>query len=205
MSDESHATTGSGAGSKLKEHLGRKSGLTKLLVLGALVMTIVGAVFQGIAWANKSKAPEASAPAAQNAPQSVVPPGGRSFLGSDQSSGNAQDAAATTEASAQPDPGYSWSPALTKFSFSFVAAFCIAAALRLFIKTAAFFVGLALIVVFALQYFHVVDIDWMGISRQSEGVLNWMQAQFSSFQTFVTGQLPGTAAAIGGFYLGFKR
>lgn len=199
MSDQQNESGGSGAGGKLKEHLARKSSLTKLLVMGALVTTLVGAAFQGIAMAKKPK--PADAPAITQKSGQATPPGGRSFLGQSES----PSAPAPQETPALEESGLSWSPALTKFSFSFVAAFCVAMALRLFIKTAAFFVGLALIVVFALQYFHVIDIDWMGISRQSEGVLNWLRAQFNSFQTFITGQLPGTAAAAAGFFLGFKR
>ena len=131
---------------------------------------------------------------------------GRTFLPDNLSTGD--DVRSIPPRESQPPSRPSardWSPALFKLGFSFFAGFCIAAALRLFFKAAAAFIGLVLLAAFALQYAGLFHINWADVAQHGEGVLAWLRTQTATFRQFILGQLPSAASAAAGLIAGWRR
>jgi uncharacterized membrane protein (Fun14 family) len=116
------------------------------------------------------------------------------------------DGAGTAEASEAADaaPELRWSPVLFKTGFSFFIAFTIGFALRSFLRIALVAVGLLALAVFGLQYAGLLNVDWAAMSERWDGLLAWLGPQVSSFQAFITGQLPSAATATAGLYAGWR-
>ncbi len=98
-----------------------------------------------------------------------------------------------------------WSPTIFRLGFSFFAAFCVAYALRSFLKLAIIGIGLLLIGLFALQYFDLIQVDWTEIGSRYDSVSAWIRAQTATFRTFIQGALPSSASAAVGLIAGFRR
>ncbi len=112
---------------------------------------------------------------------------------------NADDADPAAEAAP------AWAPMLFRLGFGFFAGFCIAYALRTFMKIFLFGCGVALLGMFGLQYAGLIEVDWSSVATRWEDARDWSLAQVSGFGSFVTGYIPSTASAIVGFGLGFRR
>ena len=108
-------------------------------------------------------------------------------------------------AEAEPSPVAQWSPAIFRLGFSFVAAFCMAYALRTFARIAAVVIGSALLLLVGLHYSGLVEVRWDAMEERYNGLSGWLGAQTKSFAALVTGYLPSAAAAAAGFVAGFTR
>ena len=97
-----------------------------------------------------------------------------------------------------------WSPALFRLGFSFFIGFAVAYALRSFVKLSLISAGFFVMALLGMQYAGFVEINWTLIGQQYESAGAWLSGQFDSFRTFVTGELPSAAGALGGLGLGFK-
>lgn len=97
-----------------------------------------------------------------------------------------------------------YSPALLRGGVSFFVAFCLAFALRAFLRIGAIFVGIWALSVFVLAYLGWVEVHWDQIDAAFKGVTTNIGEQFQTFQTFVTGSLPSTGLAVAGLLAGFK-
>lgn len=165
------------------------AGWQKLLAIVSLVVTVGGLGLMGTA----ALRGDATPPATVDAPRA---PG--LALGAVEG---------TPVAAAAEDRTFldEWSPTIFKLGFSFFAAFCVAYALRSFVKIALVSIGLLLIALFALQYFDLIEVDWNEWSSRYESVAGWLRAQTGSFRTFIQGALPSSASAGLGFIAGFRR
>ncbi len=108
-------------------------------------------------------------------------------------------------ADADPGPLETWSPTIFRLGFSFFVGFAIAFAVRSFLKVAVLIAGVILIVLFALQYFGAIDVNWALMESWFTNAGGWVKAQASSVQEFVTGYLPSGASALAGLTMGFRR
>jgi uncharacterized membrane protein (Fun14 family) len=106
-----------------------------------------------------------------------------------------------------PEPTFlgEWSPTIFRLGFSFFAAFCVAYALRSFIRIAIVAIGLLLVAIFGLQYTGLIEVDWSEWGSRYDSVAAWLSAQTASFRTFIQGALPSTGSAALGFLAGFRR
>ncbi|MEL6184643.1 MAG: hypothetical protein AAFU79_08480 [Myxococcota bacterium] len=100
-----------------------------------------------------------------------------------------------------------WSPLLIKGGFSFAVAFALGFALRSFLRLALLVVGTIGLAIFALAYWGGVDLS-PAMTKGAElwdGFAGQVQAEASSFQAFMTGNLPSAASASLGLFSGFKK
>ncbi len=98
-----------------------------------------------------------------------------------------------------------WSPVVFRMGFSFLVGFCVAYALRAFVKVAILAVGMALLVIVGLHYAGLIDVDYSAMERGYDRLAEWAGAQTAGFREFLTGYLPSTASAALGLFAGFKR
>jgi uncharacterized membrane protein (Fun14 family) len=185
---------------KVADHVRRMRPWQKgLLVLSIGLMAGGVALRMFAAPPAQSPAPVVSAPSAQR------PAPGRTLLPDNLAlEEEARDSRPAPPAPSRPS-ARDWSPALFKLGFSFFAGFCIAAALRLFFKAAAAFIGLVLLATFALQYAGLIHINWSDVAQQGEGVLAWLKSQTATFRQFILGQLPSAGSAAAGLFVGWRR
>ena len=107
----------------------------------------------------------------------------------------------------QAEPSFSedLSPALFALGLSFVAAFCVAYALRAALKLALIAIGLGVLAVLALNHTGMISINW-SVAQGWYGQLGpWLSQQTASLRQFVTGYLPSSASATAGLVAGFTR
>jgi uncharacterized membrane protein (Fun14 family) len=116
--------------------------------------------------------------------------------------------AAGSSSTAEPAPGESgasgWSPFFLKNGFSFLAAFCVGYAARVWLGITFTVLGTILIAVFALSYFEVITVDWSTIGDVWGGLARRLGEELSDFRGFVTGSLPQAGSASVGLVAGFK-
>lgn len=98
-----------------------------------------------------------------------------------------------------------WYPQMFRLGFSFFVGFCIAYALRVFFKLAAFAAGGVLLLLFGLQYAGIITVDWSVMGGHYDSLVGWLGVQAGSMRTFVTGYLPSTATATAGLIMGFRK
>jgi uncharacterized membrane protein (Fun14 family) len=111
----------------------------------------------------------------------------------------------TGDAGAQPEPSQLevWSPAIFRLGFSCFAGFCMAYALRAFMKITIVVTGIALLGLFGLQYAGLINVDWGAMEGVYNTVTAWVRQQTGSFAEFVSGYLPSAASGAAGFAAGF--
>ncbi|HUS93015.1 MAG TPA: FUN14 domain-containing protein [Phycisphaerae bacterium] len=98
-----------------------------------------------------------------------------------------------------------WYPAIFRLGFSFFVGFCIAYALRVFLKVSLLAIGVILLALFGLQYAGVVQVNWSAMETHYQSVASWLTGQFASFRDFVTGYLPSASSGVMGMLVGFKK
>ena len=130
-------------------------------------------------------------------------PGGEGETRSDDPTSEQTSEAAGTEAS--DDEQALWPAALFRLGFGFFAGFCMGYALRTFFRISFVAIGLLLLMLFGLQYAGLIDVDWSAMESVFDNTVAWLRTNLAGFREFVTGQLPSTAAAIGGVFIGFKK
>ena len=129
---------------------------------------------------------------------SLVEGGARTFPGA----GSQSDA---LESEGMPSSG-SLAPLLTKGALSFLVGFCIAYAVRTFLKISAVFLGGAAILFFALQYFGLIPaMDMSALEDKFQQFAAAAGQQLNNFKSFVEGNLPSSAAATFGIFTGWKK
>ena len=92
-----------------------------------------------------------------------------------------------------------------RLGFSFFAGFCIAYALRAFLKLTLLAIGLVLLLLLGLQYAGVIEVDFSAMGEHYDTAVGWLRTQVTSFHQFVTGYLPSSATAGLGLFAGFRR
>ncbi len=175
----------------------RLPGWKKVLVAGSVALMAAGLGLQGYSYA---RGPEAQPPA----------PGGTERKGLVQPKGflpGTSHAVADGQGDAEsPDDGArDWYPAMFRWGFSFFVGFCIAYALRTFLKLTVVVIGLLLAVLFGLQHAGIIQVDWSAMNSYYGPIGNWLAEQTSSFHRFVTGHLPSSGTAALGLVVGFKK
>lgn len=98
-----------------------------------------------------------------------------------------------------------WPGALFRLGFGFFAGFAIGYAARAFLRISILAAGLLLLGLFGLQYAGLISVDWAAMETVFDHVVNWLRTNTADFRNFITGQLPSTAAGLGGLLVGFKK
>ena len=171
----------------------RKSIWRSKLLLGAIAITLLGVALWAYALATR---PE---------PAQLPPDSSRSALVSGFASGDPNAPAPQAAPKADPRLVDEAAPAVARFGGSFIAGFCIAYALRKFIKIGAFVVGTILIGLFALNYFGVVDVNTQLITDSLENAVAWVRGEAGAVKDVVLGYLPSAGAGATGLIVGARK
>jgi uncharacterized membrane protein (Fun14 family) len=164
----------------------------KVSLAVAIVVMLVGVGLWAYAALTTTGAP--AAPARTSSPSALAP-----------HSLAPMDAPASETTDAAPSSIAVWSPAIFRLGFSFVAAFCMAYALRTFARIVVIAVGSALLMLVALQYAGLIEVRWDVMEERYTNLSSWLSAQTSTFTALITGYLPSAASAGAGFIAGFTR
>ena len=177
----------------------RLPGWKKVLLAGSVALMAAGLGLQGYSYA---RGPESrvSAPSGAERKGLVQPKG---FLPG--TSPAAADGPGQGDAESPDDGARDWYPAMFRWGFSFFVGFCIAYALRTFLKLTVVVIGLLLAVLFGLQHAGIIQVDWSAMNSYYGTIGNWLAEQTSSFHRFVTGHLPSSGTATLGLVVGFKK
>lgn len=184
------------SGSQTKPARARVPGYKKILLAISLALAGAGLGMHVVA-AGRSEA----GPAEPNQSRPFAPVKG--FLPTnhdDQLAGGWTDPAQTQDAATS-----QWYPQMFRLGFSFFVGFCIAYALRVFFKLAAFGAGMVLLLLFGLQYAGIISVDWSAMGGHYDTLIRWLGAQVGSMRAFITGYLPSTATASAGLIMGFRQ
>jgi uncharacterized membrane protein (Fun14 family) len=106
---------------------------------------------------------------------------------------------------ADPAAGDTWGPAFLKMGFSFFVGFALGYALRTFLRVTLVVAGVVFLILFALQYFQYVVIDWQKMSVDFDQLMARARSSASSVKAFVTGSLPAAGLGGAGLLAGFRR
>lgn len=98
-----------------------------------------------------------------------------------------------------------YAPFFVKGGFSFLIAFCVGLALRVFFKGTALVVGAIALALFGLQQVGWVTVDWNAMSDWWDQISGKVLAKTEGFRGFMTGNLPSAGLASLGLFTGFKK
>ncbi len=103
------------------------------------------------------------------------------------------------------ESAFSYSPFFIKGGFSFLIAFCVGLAVRMFLKVTGLFVGVVALALFLLNKAGWVDVDWQTMSDQWDRFSGTIASQADGFKSFITGSLPAAGMGALGLFAGFKK
>ena len=92
-----------------------------------------------------------------------------------------------------------------RLGFSFIAGFCLGSFVRATLKIAAIALGFWLAMTVILSYYGLVDVNWEGLASVWNHFASNVEAEWGSFQRFITGSLPAAGLVATGFAIGLKR
>ncbi|MCR9244490.1 MAG: hypothetical protein NXI31_05620 [bacterium] len=92
-----------------------------------------------------------------------------------------------------------------RLGFSFVVGFALGSFVRATMRFAAIALGFWLAMTLILAYYDLVVVNWQSIDDLWAHFMGAIEAEWASFQTFITGSLPAAALVATGFFVGFKR
>ena len=175
----------------------------KALLLTSAVLMLGGLAVRGYSYLREpDKAPETE----QKSDATRLP--GAGFLPSASPEPEAApEPKASGEATPQPTDWKleDWSPAAFRLGLGFFLGFCIAYALRAFLKICIVAIGLIVLVFVGLQYAGVVAVDWAALQTHYDRVAPWLAEQTAGLRQFITGYLPSSGTAALGLFTGFRR
>ncbi len=189
----------------------------RMLLIGAMAFVALGIGLRVAGRADEGATSETStAPANGPAtPGATVPGAGGEPSGSTGLEGAAnslvedgQSLTGKSPAAQSPAPASEedsgWSPFFLRNGFSFLVAFAIGFAARVWLKITMMVLGTILIGVFALSYFGVLEVDWSTMGKVWDGIAGRIGEEMKDFKGFVTGSLPQTGMGTLGLIAGFK-
>ncbi len=169
---------------------------SKKVVAWKVGLVAMAIVFLVIGWSFKRSPEEVQQ---VNQAYSAQATGGTSLVGGGWN-GNTGNPPAEADSGLQ---GYA--PFFVKGGFSFLIAFCVGLALRIFFKGTALVVGAIALALFGLQQVGWVSVDWQAMSNWWDQISGKVLAKTEGFKGFMTGNLPSAGLASLGLFTGFKK
>ncbi len=114
-------------------------------------------------------------------------------------------AATSTDTGATSQQPWYLSPKALNIGGSVLGGFLIGWLARAFLKTVAGIAFLGGGALFALSYFHVINVDLSSANQQYTSAMHWLTDQMSRLKDVAIGYLPIHAAGAFGTFLGFQR
>lgn len=91
-----------------------------------------------------------------------------------------------------------------KLGFSFMVGLAVGYALKVAFKIALAIGGLLLVVLFALQYSGIVEVNWSGMESNYDGLVDWLVAYAGALKDFMADNLSSAASFTAGLLLGLR-
>lgn len=117
----------------------------------------------------------------------------------------APDAAGARAAEAEPRTVDKAAPATFRLGLSFLGGYFLGWAVRTFIKATLLIGGAISLLIFALQKFNVIDIDWDALGRHLSDSFAWARGEAEHLRTLAMGLLPSAGAGAAGAFVGFRK
>jgi uncharacterized membrane protein (Fun14 family) len=168
------------------------------------LIMVIAAVGAGIAGLFGMKWRDVGAPGKQGDASPAVVSGehGRSFV-------SGAPAPSSDEPAASAAPLQPWSEWLgtrgVQIGFAFLGGFAIGFAFRAFLKTMAVLTALAIVSIFLLSYFRVINVDFTMVREQWNSNSEWILAQATKLKDVVWQYLPSSTAGVAGLIVGMVR
>jgi uncharacterized membrane protein (Fun14 family) len=103
------------------------------------------------------------------------------------------------------DGGGLWSSGLfLRLGFSFIVGLAVGFALKIALKIALVVGGALLVILFALQYAGLIDINWSGMESNYDGIVEWLSAYAAGLKDFMAENLSSTASFSAGLLVGLR-
>jgi len=97
------------------------------------------------------------------------------------------------------------SPGMTRMGLSFIAAFVIGWAFRVFIKTMLLITVLGTALLLGLSYFGVLNVDFTKARTEYAGAIAWISDQAERLRDTALAYFPSTGGSMVGLLLGLKK
>ena len=133
----------------------------------------------------------------------------------DATNATAQPVAANPQDQSQPaqPPQQTWqqqlfarlSPHMTRVGLGFIAGFVIGWVFRAFLKIMSLVTTGGVMILCALSYFHVMNIDFTAVEKKYQSDMAWVTDQAGRAVKALLNQIPGSASGVGGVFIGFRR
>lgn len=179
----------------LAEHARQVAPFHWKLLFGFLIFGLASAGLYAYACMNRHN----GHPAARH---SVSTPAGASgMLGS---SGSGSEPADAEPDAADSWPGYAGAKGTT-LGFGFVGGFVIGFIFRAFLKMMTLITVVIVGGLFALSYYHVVNIDMTHVRDVAQSNMEWMTDQATRIKDLAMNHLPGSSGGAAGAFFGLRR
>jgi len=170
------------------------------VILG--IAALVGAA--GVAGqVHKHLTPPATQPAAVTTVDPSLP-NAHGFVGA-HTQASPEAAPAAAEPSAAPSVFEQYSPAMSRVGLSFVGAFVIGWAFRVFVKAMILVTVLGVALLLGLSYFHVVNVDFSAARTKYGDSIAWITDQAVKLRDAALEHLPASGSSMVGLFVGFKK
>ncbi|QKK06778.1 MAG: hypothetical protein HND58_00450 [Planctomycetota bacterium] len=183
------------------------SGLQKLCLALAAVISISGAGLWGVGATTAGDRAETAATEASGADDS----GGSEFSpqGFTDSSTSGEDDVESrgtdTGEDAEKSPLELYSPTIFRLGFAFFLGFAVAFALRAAFKVVLLVVGGVFLLLIGLQMAGLVSVNWEAFEGMYNTSTKWLAGQTESFTAFLRGYIPSGGSAVAGFGIGMLK
>jgi len=176
----------------LIQHLRRLSPFQIKLLSTAFAIGVVGFVIYAAAELGRPDLPKAKAPSVQAA--------NSGFVDTDNSGRDS-----TTDSA----PAETWTGWFggkgAKLGFGFVGGFIIGFIFRTFVKMMTLITFVFVGILAALNYFHILNIDFTAVHRAYENNADWINDQAMRLKDLLVAHLPSTTTGAAGVWFGTRR
>jgi len=118
-----------------------------------------------------------------------------------------EDSAPASPTEPQPAPSFfeQNAPAMTRVGLSFVGAFIIGWAFRVFVKAMLLITVLGAALLMGLSYFHVVNVDFSEARTKYADSIAWVADQAAKLRDAAVAHLPASGSSMVGLFVGFRK
>lgn len=180
------------------------TGLQKLLLVLAGVVSLSGAGLWGVAATSAPDRPAAAA--AGSEPGGLEAPGLAPQGFTDDATGGTPSKSTESGAGvAEKTALETYSPTVFRLGFAFFLGFAIAYAIRAALKVVLIVVGAVLLLLVGLQMAGLVSVNWEAMRGIYDGSTSWLGEQTQSLTAFLSGYIPSGGTAVAGFGVGLMK
>jgi uncharacterized membrane protein (Fun14 family) len=179
------------------------SGLQKLCLALAAVVTLAGAGLWGASVATRDTAADKPPTAPQSEPADGS---GRTDGLSPQGFVEGWERSEPTEdAEGERSAMEIYGPTVFRLGFGFFVGFAIAFAIRAALKLVLLIAGVLLLLLVGLQMAGLISVNWAALEGHYDALASWLGSQTGSLTAFLSGYIPSGGSALAGFGIGMLK